>query len=213
MSDDSVTSITDPLAELLIEARAAAAWRATTDAWRDRTDANIQEIKSDVHTLQNGLANHLLEDGQAMSRLVTQADGDQRTVLQELLNVKREVLEDVKRVGSDFEGASMLAGQLPALKLQLSQAQVDLANGAKQVIEGTAEIKAAGTALKNERAMRTRWRKLQGPLIVVVTAVLGALTQRFVLPPAAQNDPGTLLPGRMPTVHASPSASPRPEQP
>lgn len=214
ISPASGTATLDPvLAEILEESRAARAWRQDVfPPWQAKTDAAAETLSGQVRALQTGLADHLLEDGQVQSRLVSQAAGDQQTVMAELLNVKNVVTAEVKRVGADFEGAALLAGKLPAVQLQLSAAQVALADGAKEVVAGTQEIKAAGAALKAERSARTRWRKLQGPIIVIVTAVLGALTQRFVLPPAAQNDPGTLLPGRMPTVHASaPSSAPSPE--
>jgi hypothetical protein len=172
---------------LVNEAAAARTWREVEfGPWKRRVDKRLDELDA------------------FDARVIADAAGNEANLMAELLNVKNEVVS----LKGEIDGARSLAGKLPALESQIASTQISLADGAKELTKAAATIQeardAAENAVKEDRLTRARWRKLQTPAIAVATAILMALTQRFVLPPAASNSDHTLLPGPTPTVNITP---------
>ena len=144
--------------ELLVEARAQKTWREVT----------YEQDKRDTDKRLTALEEF---DG----RVIQDARGNEETLMAEMGNVKREVIE----LGKDLIGAKDLAGKLPEIERLLTKA-------AKNVDQ--------------DAQARKNWRKYSPVMTAVFAAIITSLAQRFGLPPAASNDPHALLPGATPTV-------------
>lgn len=156
--DAKVNATFEMHSELLAEARAAKTWREVTYE-KDKRDVDLRLTA--------------LEEFD--ERVIQNARGNEETLMAEMGNVKREVIE----LGKDLIGAKDLAGKLPEIERLLTKA-------AKNVDQ--------------DAQARKNWRKYSPVMTAVFAAIITSLAQRFGLPPAASNDPHALLPGATPTV-------------
>ena len=145
------------------------------DKWRFIFAPNFREVMTEPEkgALHEALAE--VRRKEFDERVIQNARGNEETLMAEMGNVKREVIE----LGKDLIGAKDLAGKLPEIERLLTKA-------AKNVDQ--------------DAQARKNWRKYSPVMTAVFAAIITSLAQRFGLPPAASNDPHALLPGATPTV-------------